>query len=727
MPRLILKGLLRLVFRIVFRVRVHGNAHVRADRLLIVANHESFLDELLLCVFLPQRPVIVEYANAPRKRLFRALAAGLADYLTIDPNNPLELKPVIRLLETGRPVLIFPEGRITTTGNLMKTYEGPGFIAARANATILPVRIEGAAHSCFSLLHGNVQRTAFPRIRLFVQEPTRIVTRQAPHSEQHHLAAQSMHRVMTDLMFAGRAEQTLLTALIEAARLHGSQRQILGDIDQPDYTCDDLLRSAVLLGRKLARGLPADARFGVMLPNMASLLALVFGLSAWRRPPALLDPQSPAAQLQAACGAAGIHRIISSRALLAQPGMRERADALAGVEWILLEDLLEQVSIGEQLWWLLWGRFRPQGHVPASRPEDPALVMFTAGTEGRCKGVVLSHRAILSNVSQLRSVLDVSANDVVANALPLQNPFGLTCGALIPLLCGARLFLHPSPQHFRPAPEMAFMAPCTLLLGSNTFLAHYGAQARPFDLHRLRHVISGSGQITEDVRQQWFEKFGARIFEGYGTAETAPVISINTQMAFRSGSAGQFLPSIRHRLTPVPAVQPRHGGQCGRLHVSGPNLMEGYLQADLPGALTPPASPVGPGWHDTGDIVEVDSDGYVYVRGRVRREITIAGQALSLGALELVLAEGHPAHTHAVVATTRSGSNPLGIFTTAPGLAADAAASAFAAAGIELPARLLQIFHRPTLPLRGARDHIDYHSLRATLEADQATNGKSLT
>lgn len=716
MLRLLLKGLLRLVFRLVYRVRVHGDPEIRAERLLIVANHESFLDELLLCLFLPQRPVIVIYASSAHKRLLRFLTRQLVDFLPIDPNNPMELKSVIRLLETGRPVLMFPEGRITTTGNLMKTYDGPGFIASKAGATILPVRIEGAARSRFSLLQGNFQRSVCPRIRLFVREPTRIDTHKATHGEQHDLAAQSMHRVMTDLMFAGRAEQTLFAALVEAARLQGRNWRLLGDVERVDHSYNDLLRTALILGRLIAGKIPEERRIGVLLPNNATQLALIFGLTAWRRIPAVLNPGADAAMLTAACRAAGLRQVICSRSLLAQPGMEARVEALGGVELLYLEDLHRQVGITDHLWWALWARHQPLRVLPPTRPDEAALLMFTTGSSGSCRGVQLSHRAILANVSQLRSVLDFSVNDVILSALPLSSPFGLTCGGLIPLLCGARVFLHSSPNQSRVLPEMSYTAPCTIVFGTNTFLKLYGTQARPFDLHRLRYAIAGVERITEEVRQLWFEKFGVRIFEGYGTTETAPVISINTQMAFRSGSVGQLLPSIRYRLAPLAGVRARHGGMCGQLHVLGPNLMDGHFEAARPEVLVPPHSALGPGWHDTGDIVEIDAEGFVFLRGRIRRMIRVGESALALGVLEMMLNEACAPAVHALIPGETDGETKwLHVFVAgaAPGAAELAGIMASACVGGPLPEIRVSALER--LPRQADGCRIDYAALKRTL------------
>lgn len=704
-------GLLRLTFRILFRVRVHGNARVKAERLLIVANHESFLDELLLGLFLPYNPIFVVYTTATQNRWFRLLGRCLIDYVAIEPNNPMEMKSVIRLIESGRPVLIFPEGRITTTGNLMKTYDGPGFVAARTRATVLPVRIDGAARSYFSLLKGNFAHSLFPHIRLFVQQPTHVDTPNAPHGEQHYLAGQAMHRVMTDMMFAGRAEQTLLQALLEASRIQGRNWRVVGDIENVDYSYNDILRTALVAGRILARRSGEGEYIGILLPNVATLLALIFGLTAWRRVPTMLNYTAGADSLQAACVAARVRRILTSRTFIEQAKLGDKLATLRDVEFIYIEDLRRQMGILDRLWWLI-ARFKPEAFVPPGTPDEAAVVMFTSGSESKCKGVVLSHSAILANVSQLRSVLDFSVNDVLFNALPLFHSFGLTCGGLVPLLCGARVFLYPSPLHYRVIPEMAYSESCTILFGTNTFLGNYAKHAHPFDFHRLRYVVAGAEKITDPVRELWFEKFGVRILEGYGATETAPVLSVNTQMAYRSGSVGQFLPNIQYKLEPLTGIESCNGNPCGQLHVKGPNLMLGYLRYDQPGILQPPVSGFGAGWYNTGDIVEIDADGFVYVIGRVKRFAKVAGEMVSLGVVELIAAHASPAHEHAATSIADEARGELIVlFTTQADLTREVLINAAQTQGAPELAVPRRIIHVDTLPLLGS-GKTDYVTLK---------------
>ncbi|WP_334169882.1 AMP-binding protein, partial [Zoogloea sp.] len=459
--RNLLKTLLRVLATLLFRVRLSGSLPAKTRRLLVVANHESFLDGLLLGLFLPLDPVFVVHTGVVRNPVFRLLL-GLVDYLAVDPTSPMAMKKVIRLIEGGRPVVIFPEGRITTTGSLMKTYDGPAFVAAKTGATILPVRIDGAARTYFSRLASHVPRKLFPQIGLFLQPTTRIAMPEAGSArERRRKAGEAMRRLMQEMIFASRPQQTLFEALLDAAAIHGHGTRLVEDLKQIEYSYRDLIGMALALGRLVARESTPGERVGLLLPNLAPTLALVFGLGARRRVAAMLNYTAGVDGMQAACTAAQIRTIVSSRAFVEQAKLADKLAALQGVRLIYLEDLREKMGLADKLWLLLWARPFPRAALPAGSPEDTAVVLFTSGSEGKPKGVVLSHRALLSNVAQIRAVVDFSIDDKILNALPLFHSFGLTAGGLLPVLNGAKVFLYPSPLHYRVIPELAYDRNCT--------------------------------------------------------------------------------------------------------------------------------------------------------------------------------------------------------------------------------------------------------------------------
>mgnify|MGYP001183649710 FL=1 len=709
--RSFIKAVLRALSVLMFRVKVSGRPPANPDRLLIVANHESFLDGLLLGLFLPLDPVFVVHTGVVRNPAFRLLLS-LVDYLAVDPTSPMAMKKVIRLLEGGRPVVIFPEGRITTTGSLMKTYDGPAFVAARTGATILPVRIDGAARTYFSRLAAHVPRRLFPRISLSILPTTRIPMPDAPTArDRRRRAGEAMRRLMQEMIFATRPNQTLFTTLLDAADIQGHGHSLVEDLKQIEYSYRDLIKMALALGRLVARESQPGEKVGLLLPNLAPTLGLIFGLSAQGRTAAMLNYTAGVEGMQAAVTAAQVRCIVTSRAFVEQAKLGDKLPALQGVRLIYLEDLRATMRFTDTLWLLLWALPFPRLAVPAGSPEDAAVVLFTSGSEGKPKGVVLSHRALLANVAQIRAVVDFSIDDKILNALPLFHSFGLTAGGLLPVLTGARVFLYPSPLHYRVIPELAYDRNCTVLLGTSTFLGNYAKFAHPYDFYRLRYVIAGAEKLATPVRDLWFEKFGIRIFEGYGATETTPVLAVNTPMAFRSGTVGQFLPGIQYQLVPVPGI-----AAGGMLHVKGPNLMSGYLRFENPGVLQPPASPAGDGWYETGDVVEVSDEGFVKIVGRVKRFAKVAGEMVSLEAVEKLAASASPTAAHA--ASTQpdpARGETILLFSTDPALNREQLQAGARSGGwpeIAVPRRIITV---DALPLLGT-GKIDYVTLKQWAE-----------
>lgn len=709
----LLRILLRGVARVLFRVRVRGLGAALPDgRLLVVANHESFLDGLLLGLFLPiEDPVFVVHTGVVKNPFFR-LVLMLSDHLAVDPASPMAMKKVIRLLESGRRVVIFPEGRLTLTGSLMKVYEGPAFVAAKTGATLLPVRLDGPSRSYFSRLADPHPRRLLPRITLTVLPTTSLPMPEAATAKlRRRKAGEELRRLMQEMLFASHPQQTLYSSLCDAMDIHGRRRKVVEDIKQVEYSYQDLLKMTLVLGRLVGRQSQPGERVGLLLPNLAPTLGLILGLSALKRVPAMLNYTAGTDGMQAACTAAEIRLLVTSRAFVEQAKLGDKLAALQGVELVYLEDLRARVTLADKLWLMTWALWFPRRVEHSGNPEDAAVVLFTSGSEGKPKGVVLSHRALLANIAQIRAVVDFSIEDKVLNALPIFHSFGLTAGTLLPVLSGANLFLYPSPLHYRVIPELAYDRGCTVLFGTSTFLGNYAKFAHPYDFYRLRYVIAGAEKLSDTVRNLWFEKFGLRIFEGYGATETAPVLAVNTPMAYRSGTVGQLLPGLEHRLLPVPGIP-----EGGILHVRGPNVMSGYLKADQPGVLQPPESEIGAGWYETGDVVTVDGDGFLRIVGRVKRFAKVAGEMVSLEVVEKLAVAASPAGLHAASSQPdASKGEALVLFTTDPALNREALQASARELGVPELAIPRKIVRLEALPLLGT-GKTDYVTLKRMAE-----------
>jgi acyl-[acyl-carrier-protein]-phospholipid O-acyltransferase/long-chain-fatty-acid--[acyl-carrier-protein] ligase len=324
---------------------------------------------------------------------------------------------------------------------------------------------------------------------------------------------------------------------------------------------------------------------------------------------------------------------------------------------------------------------------------------------------VLSHRALLANVDQIMNFLPIGPEDKVFNCLPVFHSFGLTAGTLLPMVSGARLTLYPTPLHFKEIPKLIREKQATVLFGSSTFLSHYARNAEPDDLKSLQYVVAGAEKLAEPVRRAWREKFGVDILEGYGATETAPVLSVNRPHDNRPGTVGRFLPGIEAQIVPVEGIE-----RGGELHVRAPNLLSGYYHHDRPGVLAPPWSDLGEGWYDLGDVVEMDTDGYLSILGRLRRFAKVAGEMISLEVVEALAraASGEAMHAATCVPDPGRGESVV-LFTTDAGLSRELLAQTAKEQGvpeIALPRRLRVV---ESLPVLGT-GKVDYMRLRAWAE-----------
>lgn len=689
----------RLIFRIFYRVEVKGLENFRAAgrKAVIVANHTSFLDGPLLSAFLPERASFAINTFVARSWWAR-LSFHLFHMIPIDPTNPLALRVLVDELKKGRKVVIFPEGRLTVTGALMKVYEGPGAIAQMAKARVLPVRIDGALYTPFSRMRGKLRLRMFPKITLTFLPPVRFDAPEGMRGQalrEHQ--ANKLYDVMADMVFrTSSTNRTLFESLLDARHTHGRGHLVVEDIQRNPASYDRLVMGSFILGRRIAQGTPGEKTVGVLLPNAIGCLLTIFGLHAYGRVPAMLNFSTGVVNMDAACRTAEVLTIVTSRRFIEAGNMEADLKQLAeGRKVIYLEDLREGLTLGDKLFGL-YARYFTDTALRVSglnrNPDSPAVILFTSGSEGLPKGVVLSHRNINANRFQAAARIAFTASDVVFNALPLFHAFGLTGGAMLPVLAGVRTFLYPSPLHYKVVPELCYDTNATVLFGTDTFLSGYARNAHPYDFFNVRLVVAGAERVKPETREVWIEKFGLRILEGYGATECAPVIAVNTPMHFRTGTVGRLLDQIEYRLEPVPGIE-----EGGRLFVKGPNVMLGYLKADKPGIIEPPPQ----GWYDTGDIVKVDDHGFVTILGRAKRFSKIAGEMVSLTLVESKLQKAFPDAQHAVVAVPdQKKGEQLVLFTTDATIDAKRVADAMKAEGataLMVPRNIIPVGELPVL------------------------------
>jgi acyl-[acyl-carrier-protein]-phospholipid O-acyltransferase / long-chain-fatty-acid--[acyl-carrier-protein] ligase len=642
MPSSAFSDLLSIVFRAFFRIEIKGAENLlKAGRNPIIAlNHVSFLDAPLALSLLGQDPVFAIDSGIAKLWWVRPFLR-LTRAMPLDPTKPMATRTLINAVRGGEPLIIFPEGRITVTGSLMKVYDGAGLIADKSNALVVPVRIEGLEATPFSRLsRGQVKRRWFPKVTVTVLDPVKLTIDTALRGKHRRQAAgAALYEIMSNLVFRTTStDRTLVEALIEAANIHGKNRVAIEDPVSGALSYRKLLVGAAILGRKLMAFADEGRPIGVMLPNANGAALTLIALMSAGRVPAMINFSAGEANVLAACKAAKLDTIVTARAFIERGRLDGLVAALARhVRIVYLEDIRTTVTLVDKL----------KGLLQASNPllprhaDDWAAILFTSGSEGVPKGVVLSHRNMLANAAQAAARIDFGRQDKVFNVLPVFHSFGLTVGLILPLVSGVRIYLYPSPLHYRTVPELIYGVNATILFGTDTFLNGYARAAHPYDFRSLRYILAGAEPVKEFTRRTYMEKFGLRILEGYGVTETAPALALNTPMFNKFGTVGRMLPGMEVRLEKVPGLE-----EGGRLFVNGPNVMLGYLRVENPGVLDPPAG----GWHDTGDIVTIDKQGFVTIKGRAKRFAKIAGEMVSLAAVESIAAEMWPDVPSAVVA-----------------------------------------------------------------------------
>ncbi len=709
LPDALIKSVLVAVLKLLYRVEVrHLDAYARAGkRAVIVVNHVSFLDAVLLAAFLPRKPMFAIDSHIARAWWVRPFL-HLVEAFPMDPTNPMATKSLIRAVQQDRHCVIFPEGRITVTGALMKVYEGPGMIADKADAMLVPIRIDGAQYTPFSRLRGKVRRRWFPKIVITVLEPRRFAIPDGLVGRaRRRFASTRLYDVMTEMIFETcERRQTLFEALLDAKAIHGGRHVILEDAERKPVTYRRLVLGVLALGRRLAKDTVKGERIGVLLPNAIGTVVAFFALQAIGRVPAMLNYSAGARNMLAALTAADIKTVLTSRRFVEAARLEDVVMALSGQSRIAyLEDIRCRIGPLSRLMAVISLPFARAHHSRADvAPDEPAVVLFTSGSEGTPKGVVLSHANLLANRHQLAACIDFNPTDIVFNALPVFHSFGLTGGMLLPVLSGVKTFLYPSPLHYRVVPALVYDTNATILFGTDTFLSGYARVAHAYDFYSIRYVFAGAEKVKVETRRTWAEKFGLRILEGYGATETAPVLAANTPMHYKAGTVGRFMPGISYEIEHVEGIA---GG--GRLIVRGANVMLGYLHATCPGVLDATAD----GRYDTGDIVSIDDDGFLTILGRAKRFAKIGGEMVSLGAVETHAASVWPDHGHAVVCLPddRTGER-LVLVTEKP--AADRQALLEKARQLGIPELMVPKDIRPveSLPLLGS-GKVDYVSVMA--------------
>ena len=628
-------------FRILFRLDTHSLRPVRntPGPVIFAISAQSRLDSALMQALLPEDTLhVLDPGSAAHWPV--AQARPLARSVVFDKEKMIANRRLIRHLKgKGRMAVYFPADVEPDAAGL-RLYRAVTVLARLTGAKIIPVHVRNARFLPSSFTpEDRAPRQRFPALTVHALPAQPIDDTVEKKGRDFTTPANALF----DRMAQTRFETTdftrgLFLALVDAARSYGPSRIIVEDTVTGTLTYKRLLIGARVLGKRFAALSRKGEALGVLLPNANGAIVTFFALQSAGRVAAMLNYTAGPANVVSAVKTAKIRTVLSSKAFIEKAELQPVVDALVanGTTIIWLEDVRETVTTREKLSAaLLWSR--PLDEADA---EQAAVILFTSGSEGTPKGVVLSHRNLHANAAQAEARVTISVKDCLFNVLPVFHSFGLTGGTILPLLYGVKLFLYPSPLHYKLIPAVAAKVKPTIMFGTDTFLMGYARTAKDTDFESLRFVVAGAEAVKPETQRIFKERFDCEILEGFGMTEAAPVVAVNTASHGRSGTVGRVLPGMDVRLEPVEGID-----EGGRLWVRGPNVMLGYMTADRPGELQPLAD----GWHDSGDIVALDRDGFMAIRGRAKRFAKIAGEMVSLGAVEMLIQSLWPEDRHAVV------------------------------------------------------------------------------
>lgn len=629
--------LLRLILRLMFRFRAFNEEVLRTPGpVLLLPNHSSWFDWLFLGAYLEDDwRFVVSSTTAQTSWVHRKIMINRRTF-PVENDSPYAVKHMAEYLQKGGRLVLFPEGRLSPTGCLMKLFDGTGFLIHKTKAKVIIGYLRGANRLKPAVNPGYTQW--FPRMSahfsnvLTAPEPGQSSTAIARAKITNWVRHQMMHLIFETEMEQGPVSIT--EAIAERVR-ERPNFAVLEDVTWQPLTYRRMFLGAGALAQQWRERFEKaeSEHVGVLLPNVNAMPVTLLSLWAANKIPAILNYTTGPTVMLACVQVAGLKHVVTSRNFLKKAKLDVQPLEQAGVQLHYLEDVRAGIGGAAKFMALLRSWFAPASPLRAKHAADEtAVVLFTSGSEGVPKGVELSHRNILANIRQMMAISDLQISDRFFTALPIFHSFGLTVGTLLPLVRGAYVLVYPSPLHYRIVPTVFYDKNCTVLLATNTFLSGYARKAQPYDFRSLRYLFAAAEKVQEVTVKTWSERFGIRVLEGYGATECSPCVSVNTPMNPRLGTAGELLPGIEWKTEAIEGVT-----EGGRLFVRGPNVMKGYLNADANAKFQ-----AAGGWYDTGDIVRVDEDKFVHILGRLKRFAKVSGEMVSLTAVEEALASGFP-------------------------------------------------------------------------------------
>lgn len=702
LPTELQKKTWRWVLTKLFKVEISGleNLPAAGQRALIIPNHTSYLDMLLISTFVDQKILFAMNEQWLESRAIRILAS-LMDVRPLVSSNPLTIKDMVEELKADKLCMVFTHGLVQDGNTRLKIYEGAAMMAYKADAPIVPIQISGARHTFFSrVLKKNANFRLFPKITLKILPPVKLtVDETLPVRQKREKISSQVYDIVTNMSFdAYDKDTTILEATIQCMEVTGRFKPVLEDTSRKVVNFSAFFLKTFALGQILKSHVGTDARIGILLPTSNACALTVLALHTLGKTPAMINFSSGPTQVVSTCKTVELKKIITAHKVISLAKLEPLIAVLEenGFQVLYLEDMAKTAHWTHKAFGVLGALFPRYAYKKAcggkASPNDTAAILFTSGSEGMPKAVFLSHKNIMSNCVQLIHRVDLTKEDTILCCLPMFHSFGILAGCFAPLILGIKSVLYPTPLHYRIIPEMCAAVRATIFFATDTFLMGYAKCANPYDFNSLRLVVCGAERLKDETRKIWLDKFGIRLLEGYGATECAPVLGLSSLLHHKVGSVGRGVPGMTYELKPVPGITE---GQ--ELWVKGPNVMQGYMRHTAPGVLEPPED----GWYDTGDIVSMDEEGFIFIKGRSKRFAKIGGEMVSLTQVEDVI---HKRWAEASIGAVNIPDDKKGekivLITTEKSIDKDGLLAAFKAAGapeIGIPSKIIYTDNPPLL------------------------------
>jgi acyl-[acyl-carrier-protein]-phospholipid O-acyltransferase / long-chain-fatty-acid--[acyl-carrier-protein] ligase len=633
--------------RTVYRVRVIGRDNFpEKTGALLVCNHMSFVDVALL-VAATDRPIrFIMYQGIYDHPLVKPLARMVKAIPISSEQHPREMLHSLRVasdaLRNDEIVCIFAEGQITRTGQMLPFRRGLERIMKGVEAPIIPVNLDGVWGSIFSFERGRFLWKMPRRIPYGVTVSFGRPMAPASTAIEVRAAVQELHAAAFEQR--KRSMKTLDRAFVRTARQRPWQF-FMADGKTPRVTFGSALNKTVYIARRLKGQIGGQPMVGLLLPPSVGGALTNYALMLMGRVPVNLNYTSSNEGMASCAQQCGVELVITSKAFLERfPNMK-----LPG-QTVLLEDALAAPRLSEKVIALVLAWLMPTGLLKrvlgahrvktlegantgagrAARMDELATVIFSSGSTGDPKGVMLTHFNILSNISQVSQVFMLGSRDKVLGILPFFHSFGFTAGLWLPAVQGVGVVFHPNPLDAQVIGGLVEKYKVTFLVATPTFLQGYMRRCTPESFGSLEYVLVGAEKLPERVAQAFEDQFGIRPLEGYGCTECSPVVTVNgkdfrapgfRQVAARRGKIGHPLPGVTVKVVDIETGEPVAPGNTGMLLVKGPNVMRGYL-----GRPEKTAEVLRDGWYTTGDIAMMEEDGFLTITDRLSRFSKIGGE-----------------------------------------------------------------------------------------------------